>query len=271
MAPPIVGAPTRPDRIRPGNLQFCSTLGSCGAPGSVDLDGIERRATCVSGRGSLMRLISVNVGRPRTVLWQGKKVRTGIFKTPIGGTVGMTRLNLEGDGQADLRVHGGEDKAVYAYPMEHYAPWQAELGRELPFGQFGENLTVEGMPESEVRIGDLYRFGSALFEVSQPRTPCYKLGIRMEDDDFPGRFLESLRSGYYLRVLEPGTLEAGGPVRRESAVADSLTVEEVCRLAYFAPADLEALRKAAELPALALSWRRQLRQRAASLSREAGG
>jgi MOSC domain-containing protein YiiM len=213
----------------------------------------------------------VNVGKPRIVLWRGEEVLTGIFKAPVDGAVAVTRLNLEGDGQADLRVHGGEDKAVYAYPAEHYAVWRAELGREIPFGQFGENLTVEGLPESEVRIGDLYRVGTALLEVSQPRTPCFKLGIRMEDDEFPGRFLESLRSGYYLRVVQPGTLRAGEAVRREAQAVESLSIEEVCRLAYFVPADLPTLRKAAELPALSHSWRRQLRQRVVSLSQDSGG
>jgi MOSC domain-containing protein YiiM len=217
-----------------------------------------------------VKLISLNVGSPRTVVWQGRKVRTGIFKNPVSGKVAVTRLNLEGDGQADLRVHGGEDKAVYAYPAEHYSAWSAELSRELPFGQFGENLTVDGMPESEVRIGDLYRIGTALFQVSQPRTPCFKLGIKMEDEDFPVRFLESLRSGYYLRVLEPGVLQQGDPVRRESSASDSLSVEEICRLAYFTPADLPRLRKAAELAALSLSWRRQLRQKLSNVGRDPG-
>ncbi len=156
-----------------------------------------------------MKVVSVNLGRPRTIVWQGRKVRTGIFKEPVAGKVDLGTLNLEGDGQADLRVHGGVDKAVYAYPVEHYPTWSAELGRSLPYGQFGENLTLEGLTEDEARIGDRYRIGSALLEVSQPRVPCFKLGIRMEDDAFPQRFLESLRSGFYLRVAAPGTLEAG--------------------------------------------------------------
>ena len=217
-----------------------------------------------------MRLISVNVAKPKTVPWQGNEVRTGIFKEPVGGRVKVSRLNLEGDGQADLQVHGGEDKAVYAYPAEHYPAWTAELGRRLPFGQFGENLTLEGMLEDQVRIGDVYRIGTVLFQVSQPRTPCFKLGIRMEDDTFPERFLESGRSGFYLRVLEEGVLEPGDAVHRESTAADSLTIQEVSRLRYFEPPDIPGMRQAAELPALSLSWRRQLRQRLARALLDAG-
>jgi len=210
-----------------------------------------------------MRLISVNVAKPETVTWQGQAVRTGIFKRPVSGSVKVAKLNLEGDGQADLRVHGGVDKAVYAFPVEHYGAWTAQLGRDLPFGQFGENLTVEGMPEDEVRVGNLYRIGTALFEVSQPRTPCFKLGIRMGDDAFPQRFLLSGHSGFYLRVLEEGALQAGDAVRLEAAARDSLSVLEVNRLLYFERVDPAVLRQAAELPALSVSWRRQLRQRLA--------
>ena len=213
-----------------------------------------------------MKLISVNVSKPKSVTWQGRRVRTGIFKEPVAGRVRVERLNLEGDGQADLRVHGGEDKAVYAYPVEHYGPWRAELEREsLPFGQFGENLTVEGLLEDQVRIGDIYRVGTALWQVSQPRTPCFKLGIRMGSDAFPQRFLESGRSGFYLRVVEEGELEAGDPIRLKSREAIGLTVWDVCRLLYFEPADIPGMRHAAELPALSPGWRRQFRQRLSQL------
>ena len=208
-----------------------------------------------------MKLISVNVSRPKTVTWQGERIRTGIFKKPVSGKVQVHRLNLEGDGQADLRVHGGEDKAVYAYPAEHYAPWQSELGRELPFGQFGENLTVEGMLEDEVGIGDIFRIGTTLFQVSQPRTPCHKLGIRVDSRAFPRRFLESGRSGFYLRVLEKGELESGETVHLESREKDRFTVREVCRLLDSEPADLSRMRQAAELAALSAGWRNQFRLR----------
>ena len=213
-----------------------------------------------------MKLISVNVGRPRTISWQGRRVRTGIFKEPVAGSVGVGTLNLDGDGQADLRVHGGEDKAVYAYPAEHYRSWSDELGRSLPYGQFGENLTLEGLTENEARIGDRYRIGSALLEVSQPRTPCFKLGIKMGDDAFPARFLESGRSGFYLRVAAPGTLQAGDDVVLDFREAGSLTVAAIQRLTIEDPADHAVLEQAALLEALPEGWRRRFRQRLAELS-----
>jgi MOSC domain-containing protein YiiM len=208
-----------------------------------------------------MKLVCVSVAQPRTVTWQGREVRTGIFKAPVAGKIRVARLNLDGDAQADLRVHGGEDKAVYAYPAEHYGPWSRELGRQLPFGQFGENLTVEGVQEDQVCIGDVLRIGTALFQVSQPRTPCFKLGIRMEDDAFPQRFLESGRSGFYLRVLEEGELQAGDPIHLESRDPHGLTVLEICRLIYSEPGDPTMMRRAAELAPLSHGWRLQFRQR----------
>ena len=213
-----------------------------------------------------MKLVSVNVGRPRTIEWLGRKVRTGIFKAPVAGKVAVGTLNLDGDGQADLRVHGGKDKAVYAYPAEHYRGWSAELGRSLPYGQFGENLTLAGLTEDEARIGDRYGIGSVLLEVSQPRTPCFKLGIRMEDDAFPQRFLESGRSGFYLRVAAPGTLQAGDEVVLEFREAGSLTVAEIQRLTFSDADDAAALDQAARLEALPEGWRRRFRQRLAQLS-----
>lgn len=156
-----------------------------------------------------MPIISVNVSRRRTLEWQGMVVTTGIFKEPVAGRVAAGRLGLAGDVQADLTVHGGPDKAVYAYSAEHYELWRAELARELPWGMFGENLTVRGGRESDVRVGDLYRAGSALLRVTKPRTPCYKLGLRFGDDGMVRRFLASGRSGFYLAVAEEGELGAG--------------------------------------------------------------
>ena len=217
-----------------------------------------------------MKVVSVNVGKPRTIAWQGRKVRTGIFKVPVEGKVEVGALHLEGDGQADLRVHGGVDKAVYAYPMEHYSTWSAELGRALPYGQFGENLTLSGLTEDEARIGDRYRIGSALLEISQPRVPCFKLGIRMEDDTFPQRFLESLRSGFYLRVAVAGTLEADDEVELEFRDAGSLTVSAIQRLSFDgADADAGTLDQAARLESLPEGWRRRFRQRLAEISGKA--
>src|SRR5436190_5747658 len=160
-----------------------------------------------------MRVVSVNVGLPRTVRWKGREVTTGIFKEPVSGRVPLRRLNFDGDGQADLKVHGGAAQAVYAYPLEHYAFWQEQLGRELPFGSLGENLTVLWLPlEGEVAIGDRFRVGTAELTVTQPRLPCYKLGVRFRREDMVKRFLASGRTGYYLAVEVDGDVAAGDRV-----------------------------------------------------------
>ena len=212
-----------------------------------------------------MKLVSVNVSIPKVVIWQGRPLRTGIFKEPVEGRIKVRKLNLEGDAQADLRVHGGVDKAVYGYPAEHYRTWSEELGRDLPFGQFGENLTVEGLLEDQVRIGDIYRIGTTRLQVSQPRTPCHKLAARMASEEFPFRFLQSGRSGFYLRVLEEGELGRGDSIHRESREAESLTVLEACFLLLEGPADLALLRRAADQASLSASWRMQFRQRLSDL------
>src|SRR5438270_7187830 len=157
-----------------------------------------------------MRVISVNVGLPREVDWQGRRVRTGIFKAPVAGHVALRRHNLTGDAQADLTVHGGRDKAVYAYPVEHYDFWREQLpSRELPFGVFGENLTTEGLREDEVRIGDEFAIGTARLVVTQPRMPCYKLGLRFGDPQMPKRFVAHRRPGIYFAVVEEGEIGSG--------------------------------------------------------------
>ena len=171
-----------------------------------------------------MKLLSVQVGRPRTVRWRGKAVSTGIYKEPVAGRIMLRRNNLDGDRQADLTVHGGWDKAVYVYPSEHYPIWQAELpGMRLPYGIFGENFTTEGLDESSVHIGDQFRIGGALVEVTQPRMPCYKLGIRFGRPDMPKRFHTSGRCGFYLAVLQEGEVGAGDvwerPARNEQEVS----------------------------------------------------
>src|SRR5262249_21160544 len=146
-----------------------------------------------------MKLVSVNVGLPREVTWHGRIVTTGIFKQPVSGRIALRKLNLDGDRQADLGVHGGEYKAVYCYPFEHYAYWKRELpGRNLPLGVFGENFTTEGFGENSVHLGDRFSIGSAEVVVTQPRLPCYKLGVRFEADDMVKRFLASARTGFYL-------------------------------------------------------------------------
>ena len=159
---------------------------------------------------SALKLLSVNVGMPREVDWHGKLVRTSIFKSPVFGPVRVARLNLEGDQQSDLTVHGGIHKAVYVYPSEHYQFWREEIpDLEMPWGMFGENFTSEGLLEGAVNIGDRFRVGSAEFVVTQPRMPCYKLGIRFGRPEFVKRFLQSGRSGFYFSVLEEGQVTVG--------------------------------------------------------------
>jgi MOSC domain-containing protein YiiM len=179
-----------------------------------------------------MKLLSVQTGRPRELEHHGRTVRTAIYKEPVFFRVRARRLGLEGDAQADLRVHGGPEMAVYAYDFSGYAHWRTELGVDFPHGQFGENLTVEGMPETEVRIDDVYRVGGALLQVSQPRSPCYKLALKMERPAFPKAFLRSGRTGFYLRVLEEGELGAGDPIELVSRQPDAVTVEKMVRLTY---------------------------------------
>jgi len=206
-----------------------------------------------------MHLVSINVSLPRTFERDGQTVTTGIFKKPVEGAVRLRALNLDGDAQADLSVHGGPFKAVYAYPVEHYATWARELGRsDLAHGQFGENFTVAGMLETEVLIGDRYRIGEALVEVSQPRMPCGKLALRMASSTFPKRFLASRRTGFYLRVLEEGLVEAGDPITREGRSADGVSVHDLVGLAYLHDDDPDKAARALRLPDLPPSWRERL-------------
>ncbi len=174
------------------------------------------------------RLVAVSIGRPREVEWQGEKVLTSIFKTPVAGRVWVGRLNIEGDEQSDLEVHGGEDKAVYAYPAEHYAFWREQLpGVPLPWGVFGENLTTEGLLEGGVRIGDRFRMGSAEFVVTEPRMPCYKLSLRFGRPDMVKRFLKSGRTGFYLAVLKEGEIGAGDAIESLGQGQDRISVAAV--------------------------------------------
>jgi len=159
------------------------------------------------------RLIAVSVGRPREVVWDGEKVLTSIFKAPVAGRARVGTFNIEGDEQSDLEVHGGEEKAVYAYPSEHYAFWREQLpGAALPWGVFGENLTTKGLLEDRVQIGDRYRIGSAEFQVTEPRMPCYKLALRFGRQDMVKRFMKSGRTGFYLAVLKEGEIGAGDAI-----------------------------------------------------------
>jgi MOSC domain-containing protein YiiM len=213
-----------------------------------------------------MRLLSVNVGRPRPVEWRGEVVPTGIFKQAVAGPCAVARTNLAGDGQADLEVHGGVDKAVYAYPSEHYPFWSAELDRPaLPWGVFGENLTTEGLDEATVCVGDRYAIGTAEFEVSQPRLPCYKLGIRFERPDMVKRFLQSGRLGFYLRVRREGTIEAGQPIQRLSRDPDAPTIADLALLEATGKEDRTLLERAVRAAALSRGWRDRYQERLATL------
>jgi MOSC domain-containing protein YiiM len=205
-----------------------------------------------------MRIVSVNVGRPRTVAWRGRPVTTAIFKDPVMGRVPVRRLNLEGDGQADLSVHGGADKAVYVYPAEHYPDWRRELPElALPWGMFGENLTVEGLREDDVHVGDRLRLGTAEAVVTQPRLPCYKLGVRFSRDDIVKRFLASGRTGFYVAVTQEGDVGAGDPVDVLARDPEGITVGDVTRLYVRDKRNVAKLRRAIQVAALPEGWRSQ--------------
>ncbi len=220
--------------------------------------------TPVSGPHAPMTLKSVNVSMPRDVVHEDKEVTTGIFKTQVDDRIMLRRLNLEGDGQADLWGHGGAFRAVYAYPFENYAYWERELGRSDFFvGQFGENFTVEGMLDDEICIGDVFRIGGALVEVSQPRIPCYKLAIKMGSDGFQNRFLESGRVGFYLRVLEEGEVGTGDAIELVRRDPRRLTVTEVSNLLFFDKENLDATRQALQIPALSHGWKGSFQDRLA--------
>ncbi len=207
-----------------------------------------------------MKLISVCVGLPRQVSWKGKSVTTGIFKHPVAGRVMMRSLNLDGDRQADLTLHGGAEKAVYAYPSEHYVYWRQELpDEELPWGAFGENLTVEGLSETTVNIGDRFQIGSAEVMVTQPRFPCFKLNLKFGRDDMVKRFFHSRLSGIYFSVVLEGAIGVGDPIKLVSRDENNVTVADIVRL-YAQEADTDLLHRAVQVPALAASLRAYFQQ-----------
>ncbi len=222
-----------------------------------------------------MRIISVNVGRPRTVTWRGRSVTTAIFKSPATGRVPVGRLNLEGDGQADLSVHGGTDKAVYLYPAEHYPDWRREFPElDLPWGMFGENLTVEGVGEDGVHVGDRLRLGTAEVVVTQPRLPCYKLGLRFGRDDIVKRFLASERTGFYVAVAQEGDVGVGDTIQVLARDPQGITVGDVTRLYVRDKRNVEKLRRVLQVAALPEGWRSQFEEqltRSQSLTPSGGG
>jgi MOSC domain-containing protein YiiM len=203
-----------------------------------------------------MRVVSVNVGLPRTVRLKRRDVTTGIFKKPAAGRVRLRRLNFDGDRQADLSVHGGPAKAVYAYPLEHYAYWRDQLQEELPLGAFGENLTVDGLPlERDAAVGDVLRIGTAELVVTQPRIPCFKLALRFGREDMVKRFLASGRTGYYLAVEAEGDVGAGDRVETIARHPARIPVAEVIRVYTSDRDDRAAIERLVALDALPEEWR----------------
>ena len=203
-----------------------------------------------------MKIISINVGLPREIFYDGKVIRTGIFKSPITGRVRVSALNIEGDRQADLSVHGGLNKAIYAYPSEHYEYWRKELpDDESPWGSFGENLSTEGLLEKELSIGDRLCVGSVELIVTEPRLPCYKLGAKFKRDDMVRRFLKSRRTGFYFAVTREGEIGAGDDIEFLSRDGNRVTVADITRLYAFEKHDLAGMRRAVEVKTLPDTWR----------------
>ncbi len=205
----------------------------------------------------MTRLLSINVGLPRDIPWQGRTVHTGVWKAPVQGRRMARRLNIDGDGQGDLHGHGGEHRAVFVYQIESYRYWQTELGRaDFAYGQFGENFTVEGLPDTEVCIGDRYRIGGALFEVTQPRVTCYRVGIRTNEPRMAALLVAHRRPGFYLRVIEEGEVEAGDEIVQVLAEPERLTIAEANALLYLPGRDkVGGLERALRIPALSAGWR----------------
>jgi MOSC domain-containing protein YiiM len=209
-----------------------------------------------------MKLLSINVGLPREIEWKGKMVRTSIFKSPVSGRIRVAQLNLDGDQQSDLSVHGGIDKAVYAYPSEHYSFWRQELsGMDLSWGAFGENFTTAGLVEETVHIGDRFRLGSAEFVVTQPRMPCFKLGIRFNRPDIVKRFLQSGRTGFYFAVLKEGEVTAGNTIDLLKRDENGVTVADIVNLYGRDASNQDLLQRVSELPSLPQNWRDYFRKR----------
>src|ERR1700752_4022661 len=201
------------------------------------------------------RLLSVNVGLPRDIAWNGRTVHTGIWKTPVGGRCRVGRLNLEGDGQGDLAGHGGEQRAVFVYQIESYRHWEQELKRtDLVPGQFGENFTIEGLPDDAVCIGDRYQIGSALFEVTQPRVTCYRVGIRTNEPRMPALLTSSGRPGFYFRVLQEGAVGAGDEVVKVGEAKERMSVAEINALLYSPNHARDRLERALRIEALSPGW-----------------
>ena len=212
-----------------------------------------------------MKVVSLNVGLPRDVQWHGQAVTTGIFKSPTSARIRLRKLNLDGDRQADLTAHGGEYKAVYCYPFEHYAYWKEKLpGRDLPYGVFGENLTTDGMLEKDIHIGDRFAINDAEVIVTQPRLPCYKLGVRFQADDMVKKFLASRRIGFYVAVTREGEIAAGDEIIPVARNANGVSIADFLRLFLakrFTRPDTLAVQQLFELPSVPHDWKSYFRDR----------
>ena len=218
-----------------------------------------------------MRIVSLNVARPRLAVYQGRTINTGIFKQPVSGPVPLRTLNLDGDRQADLSVHGGPFKAVYAYPSEHYPLWRQELKRaELPWGMFGENFTTEGLSENDLHIGDRLQIGTAEVMIRQPRVPCYKLAAKFQREDILDLFLRSGRSGFYFSVEQEGVVQAGDSFEFLSRQVEAITIAEMNRLFVEDKYNRILLEKAIATPALPEDWRDYLSKRLLGTATVAG-
>jgi MOSC domain-containing protein YiiM len=219
-----------------------------------------------------MKIISVNVGLPREIFHEGRTIKTGIFKDPVEGRVRVRALNLAGDEQADLAVHGGPSKAVYVYPSEHYEFWRKELPQTtLPWGMFGENVTSEGLLENDLNVGDRMCVGSAEFMVTEPRLPCYKLSVKFGRDDIVKRFLKSRRTGFYCAVLREGEIGAGDAIHSLNRADHGVRVADITRLYAFDRNDTAAMRRALEIKSLPESWRSFFRERIERLAQQQNG
>jgi ferredoxin-NADP reductase/MOSC domain-containing protein YiiM len=222
-----------------------------------------------AGAGPVGTLLSVNVGMPKEVPWQGRTVFTGVYKDPVGGPRRVGKLNVDGDGQGDVAGHGGEQRAVFVYQIDSYRYWEDELGRsDFVYGQFGENFTVDGLADAEVCIGDRYRIGTALFEVTQPRVTCYRVGLRMDDPRIPALLVSHRRPGFYFRVLEEGEVQAGDEILKVASGQEQMAVAEVDALLYLPGHPRQQLLRALRIPALSPGWQASFR---ALLDGEPGG
>jgi ferredoxin-NADP reductase/MOSC domain-containing protein YiiM len=224
----------------------------------VSLDGQAAAAT--ERESAAPVLVSVNVGKPKNVPWQGKTVYTGVWKRPVPGPAMVRRLNIDGDGQGDLNGHGGEQRAVLVYQLDSYRHWQQHFGRDdFSYGQFGENLTVDGMPDSEVCIGDRYRIGEAEFEVTQPRVTCYRVGLRVGEPELPALLVSHHRPGFYMRVLTEGHIQSGDAIVKTRTGPEALSVADTDALLYLPDREVGKLRAALQIPALSPGWQGSFR------------